>query len=119
MEAEYHNPNPTKTPNTRRYRGVSYPRPITTAKELVRTIDLAERLCGPGSLRRAPQKRWRARCPLPDHPDKSPSFVVYLDTNSWHCFGCGRGGDVVDLARHAFGYRPDEMAMAAAEVLAM
>ena len=25
----------------------------------------------------------------------------------------------MDLARHAFGYRPDEMAMAAAEVLAM
>jgi phage/plasmid primase-like uncharacterized protein len=32
-------------------------------------------------------------CPF--HPDKSPSFVVYPD-NTFHCFGCGAHGDVID-----------------------
>ena len=36
------------------------------------------------------------RCPLPDHEDKSPSFYVYPPGRYW-CYGCDRGGDVVDL----------------------
>ena len=36
------------------------------------------------------------RCPLPDHEDKTPSFVVYPD-GGWRCFGCGMHGDVIDL----------------------
>lgn len=31
-------------------------------------------------------------CPF--HPDRTPSFVVYED--SFHCFGCGEHGDVID-----------------------
>lgn len=40
-----------------------------------------------------------ARCPLPDHEDSNPSFYIYpADTGSqWWCYGCDRGGDVVDL----------------------
>jgi CHC2 zinc finger len=43
------------------------------------------------------------RCPLPDHEVREPSFYCYpSDTyrgfyDSWWCFGCGRGGDVIDL----------------------
>lgn len=36
------------------------------------------------------------RCPLPDHADENPSFYLYPD-GRWWCFGCSRGGDVVDL----------------------
>ncbi len=32
-------------------------------------------------------------CPF--HSDKSPSFTVYPDTDSFYCFGCQAGGDVV------------------------
>lgn len=32
-------------------------------------------------------------CPF--HPDRTPSFVVYDDT--YHCFGCGEHGDVIDF----------------------
>ena len=34
-------------------------------------------------------------CPF--HEDRHPSFHVYTDTNSWHCFGCDKGGSVIDL----------------------
>jgi DNA primase len=36
------------------------------------------------------------RCPLPDHEDKTPSFYIY-PPGRFHCYGCGRSGDVVDL----------------------
>ena len=39
------------------------------------------------------------RCPLPDHEDRNPSCSVNLDDAVWNCYGCGRGGGVVDLAR--------------------
>jgi len=36
-------------------------------------------------------------CPIPDHEDSSPSFAVYQESDRWYCFGCSRGGDVLDL----------------------
>jgi hypothetical protein len=38
------------------------------------------------------------RCPLPGHEDRHPSFTIFPD-GGWRCFGCGRGGDVFELAR--------------------
>jgi hypothetical protein len=34
-------------------------------------------------------------CPF--HTEKTPSFTVFLTTNSWYCFGCGEGSSVFDL----------------------
>ena len=116
MEAEYHNPNPANTPKPRRYRGISYTRPIDAAKEAVKVIDLADRLCGPGQMRRVGEK-WVARCPLPSHEDRSPSFTCYPENDSWFCFGCLQGGDVVELYRLAEGYDQREAHTAAAMLL--
>ena len=79
-------------------------------------MDLAERLCSPGGLRKAGKERV-GRCPLPDHEDKTPSFNVNPEKNVWICHGCSRYGDVVELARFAWGYEKHEVTMAAANLL--
>lgn len=35
---------------------------------------------------------WKACCPF--HQERTPSFMVNDEKNLWHCFGCGKGGDV-------------------------
>lgn len=35
------------------------------------------------------------KCPL--HDEDTPSFRYFSETNSYYCFGCGSGGDVIKL----------------------
>ena len=46
--------------------------------------------------RRGPQLRG----PCPVHGSRTPrsrSFAAHLEKNCWHCFGCGAGGNALDL----------------------
>jgi DNA primase len=36
-------------------------------------------------------------CPISGHEDATPSFTVYAESGRWYCFGCSRGGDLLDL----------------------
>src|SRR3954470_24345895 len=37
-------------------------------------------------------RSFKGLCPF--HQEKTPSFVVFPDSQNFHCFGCGKGGDV-------------------------
>ena len=50
-----------------------------------------------------PDNGW-LNCPLPDHEDKTPSFQVL--SSHWRCFGCNRGGGIIDLAAALYGITP-------------
>ena len=41
----------------------------------------------------------KALCPF--HSEKTPSFVVYPENQSFYCFGCGKGGDVIRFVMEA------------------
>ena len=49
--------------------------------------------------------RLLCRCVASDHEDRTPSMTVYTDSQKFRCYGCGIGGDLLDLeeiaGRHA------------------
>lgn len=40
-------------------------------------------------------------CLCPFHNEKTPSFTIYPENQSFYCFGCGAGGDVITFIRRA------------------
>lgn len=50
---------------------------------------------GIGKLRSSGTDRLVGKCPL--HPEKTGSFTIYRKSNTWHCYSCGAGRDVIDF----------------------
>ena len=46
-------------------------------------------------LEGAPRAGKNVSCPF--HDDKNPSFSISRDGKLWHCFSCGKGGDIIRL----------------------
>lgn len=55
--------------------------------------DLAA-LVSPHAKLQKTARGYKACCPLPGHREKTPSFHINSTENYFHCFGCGRSGDV-------------------------
>lgn len=59
-------------------------------KKLVRLTDVLAR------YNLTPNRAGFLHCPF--HPgDRDASLKIYPATDSWYCFGCGEGGDVIDF----------------------
>ncbi|HOO32128.1 MAG TPA: DNA primase [Thermotogota bacterium] len=42
-------------------------------------------------------KNYKARCPF--HEERTASFYIYESTQSYHCFGCGKNGDIIKFVQ--------------------
>jgi DNA primase len=54
-------------------------------------LDIVELVNGYTPLKKA-GRSFKGLCPF--HQEKTPSFVVFPDSQNFHCFGCGKGGDL-------------------------
>ncbi len=66
--------------------------PAAYIQELSRRNDIYDVVSSSVSLKRA-GRLYKGLCPF--HSERTPSFMVYPDTQSFYCFGCGKGGDVI------------------------
>ncbi|MFA6890677.1 MAG: DNA primase [Sphaerochaetaceae bacterium] len=38
-------------------------------------------------------------CNCPIHGEKTPSLIIHDDKGTWHCFGCGKGGNIFTIVQ--------------------
>ena len=68
----------------------------SSVREVVAAADMVEVVSGRTALRKA-GARYSGRCPF--HEERTPSFSVNPADKLYHCFGCGKGGDVITFVR--------------------
>ena len=66
--------------------------PAVYIQELVARNDIYDVISRYVSLQRA-GRLYKGLCPF--HSERSASFMVYPETQSYYCFGCGAAGDVI------------------------
>ncbi len=68
---------------------------IDAITSTVSAVDVAER------LGLEPSRSGYICCPW--HNENTPSLKLYPSDRGWHCFGCGKSGDVIDMVAHVEG----------------
>lgn len=65
-------------------------------EQVLQSTDIVDLVQSYVPLKRA-GSQYRANCPF--HSEKTPSFYVNPARQSFHCFGCGKGGDAITFVR--------------------
>ncbi len=84
---------------------------LNAIRDRVDIVDLVGRHVG---LKKA-GRTWKGLCPF--HHEKTPSFIVSPDRGTYHCFGCGEGGNAYGfLMKHDGLSFPEAVRSLAGEV---
>src|SRR3954463_77712 len=99
------------SPRPARVRAAAWPAPARRSREGDRvavgiTAEIKSRLpvadvVGESVQLRKAGTTLKGLCPF--HGEKTPSFVVTPARDTWHCFGCGKSGDVFSFVMEREG----------------
>jgi DNA primase len=70
-------------------------------EQIKQKLDVADVLGDYIQLKPAGTGSLKALCPF--HPERTPSFHVSRERQSWHCFGCDKGGDIFSFVMEMDG----------------
>ncbi len=75
---------------------------MSIADEIKARLDLVAYISETVPLKRA-GRTYKACCPF--HQERTPSFIVFPESQTWRCFGaCGEGGDIFSFAMKQNGW---------------
>lgn len=72
-------------------------------RDLVKSVDLLEYASNVLEFKKVNDDSYVAHCTL-HGDDKNPSLYIVPSKQFWYCFGCGKGGDIIDFMEAYEGY---------------